>query len=215
MTYLDCSAYDCCHNKGGACCLGCIDVQHTGENGAVCGSYCSNEGYANAATDNAPRHRRDRHPLRRRGLPPFQADDLPRQPRAHRREHHRPRLPDPQRGQMTPAAARPAAAPPGDRPAASGAAARRRVHIKFAIGKLKCEPTVGNRQGRKAPAGLLPRPCRPGADRGRFCGKSSISDGRSCYTFAGGRVIIVSAFGALYFYMDREVFDIWHPFFCR
>ena len=54
MTYLDCSAYDCCHNKGGACCLGCIDVQHTGENGAVCGSYCSNEGYANAATDNAP-----------------------------------------------------------------------------------------------------------------------------------------------------------------
>ena len=53
MTYLDCSAYDCCHNKGGACCLGCIDVQHTGENGAVCGSYCSNEGYANAATDNA------------------------------------------------------------------------------------------------------------------------------------------------------------------
>ena len=54
MTYLDCSAYDCCHNKGGACCLGCIDVQHAGENDAVCSSYCSNESYANAATDNAP-----------------------------------------------------------------------------------------------------------------------------------------------------------------
>ena len=54
MTYLDCSAHDCCHNKGGACCLGCIDVQHTGEARAVCGSYCSNESYANAATDNAP-----------------------------------------------------------------------------------------------------------------------------------------------------------------
>ena len=54
MTYLDCSAYDCCHNKGGACCLGRIDVQHAGENDAVCSSYRSNEEYANAATDNAP-----------------------------------------------------------------------------------------------------------------------------------------------------------------
>ena len=54
MTYLDCSAYDCCHNKGGSCCLSCIDVPQPGENNAVRHSYCSNESYANAATDNAP-----------------------------------------------------------------------------------------------------------------------------------------------------------------
>ena len=54
ICYLDCSQKDCCHNKGGACCLGGVKVHHAGQSDAVCRSYRNNEAYANAATDNAP-----------------------------------------------------------------------------------------------------------------------------------------------------------------
>lgn len=54
MTYLDCSEYDCCHNKAGCCCLGGIEVARAGERDAVCASYRSSEGYGNTATDNIP-----------------------------------------------------------------------------------------------------------------------------------------------------------------
>ncbi len=54
ICYLDCSQNDCCHNKGGACCLGGVKVHHAGQSDAVCRSYRNNEAYANAATDNAP-----------------------------------------------------------------------------------------------------------------------------------------------------------------
>ena len=59
MSYLDCAQYDCCHNKAGCCCLGGINVRHTGPGDAVCGSYRNSEGYGNVATDNQrPRPRR-------------------------------------------------------------------------------------------------------------------------------------------------------------
>ena len=54
ICYLDCSQNDCCHNKGGSCCLGGVKVHHAGQSDAVCRSYRNNEAYANAATDNAP-----------------------------------------------------------------------------------------------------------------------------------------------------------------
>lgn len=54
MSYLDCSEHDCCHNKGGQCCLNGINVHHTGEHGAACKSYCNNEAYGNVAIDNPP-----------------------------------------------------------------------------------------------------------------------------------------------------------------
>lgn len=54
MCYLDCNQSDCCHNKGGACCLGQVKIHHAGQEDAVCRSYRCNEAYGNAATDNAP-----------------------------------------------------------------------------------------------------------------------------------------------------------------
>ena len=54
MTYLNCSQSDCCHNKGGCCCLGNIQMHHTSAHNAKCASYACSEGYGNCATDNAP-----------------------------------------------------------------------------------------------------------------------------------------------------------------
>ncbi|HJB41826.1 MAG TPA: hypothetical protein H9945_04940 [Candidatus Gemmiger avicola] len=54
MSFLNCSQQDCCHNKGGECCLGCVKVHHAGEQDAVCRSYRCSEGVGNVATDNAP-----------------------------------------------------------------------------------------------------------------------------------------------------------------
>lgn len=54
MCYLDCNQSDCCHNKGGACCLGQVKIHHAGQEDAVCRSYRCNEAYGNAATDNSP-----------------------------------------------------------------------------------------------------------------------------------------------------------------
>lgn len=54
MTYLNCSEQDCCHNKGGCCCLDSIKMHHNSAHTAMCASFASNEGYANAAVDNAP-----------------------------------------------------------------------------------------------------------------------------------------------------------------
>lgn len=54
MCYLDCSQSDCCHNKGGGCCLDGVSVHHTGANDSVCSSYRNNEAYGNVCTDNVP-----------------------------------------------------------------------------------------------------------------------------------------------------------------
>lgn len=54
MVYLSCSEHDCCHNKGGQCCRNDICVHCEGATDAVCSSYCCNDAYANAATDNPP-----------------------------------------------------------------------------------------------------------------------------------------------------------------
>lgn len=54
MTYLNCSEQDCCHNKGGCCCLDSIKMHHNSAHTAMCASFANNEGYANAAVDNAP-----------------------------------------------------------------------------------------------------------------------------------------------------------------
>ena len=54
MCYLDCSQSNCCHNKGGGCCLDGVSVHHTGPSDSVCSSYRNNEAYGNVCTDNVP-----------------------------------------------------------------------------------------------------------------------------------------------------------------
>lgn len=54
MCYLDCSQSNCCHNKGGGCCLDGVSVHHTGDSDSVCSSYRNNEAYGNVCTDNVP-----------------------------------------------------------------------------------------------------------------------------------------------------------------
>lgn len=54
MCYLDCSQCDCCHYKGGACCLDGVSLHHAGPGDVLCSSYRNSEAYGNVATDNAP-----------------------------------------------------------------------------------------------------------------------------------------------------------------